>query len=108
MQRLELSAQGDLASARDAIGAAALLDLQRLDPSPSLQAREGSVERAGFKLGSAERGDIFHHGVAMLGTARQAGQDQQRWGRYAPQLVLFFIYRRGSPALVRLTLYSIN
>jgi len=69
MQRLELGAQGDLSCARDAIRATAILSGERLDPAPSLQTCQGSVERAGFELRSAERGDIFHHGIAMLGVS---------------------------------------
>jgi hypothetical protein len=77
MQRLELGAERDFARTRDAIRAAAIRGFERFDPASSLQACQGSVERAGFKLCSAELGNIFHHGIAMLGAARQTGQDQQ-------------------------------
>ena len=44
----------------------------------------------------------------MLGTVRQAGQDQERRVREAPQVKLFFVHRRFSPWFYFFTLHSIN
>ena len=108
MERLELLTQYGFASPRDAIGAAALLGGERLDPAASLETCQGGIERTGFKLRSAELGNIFHHGIAMLGTVRQAGQDQERRVREAPQVKLLFVHRRFSPWFYFFTLHSIN
>src|SRR5260370_19222120 len=107
VQRLELLAQRSLSRPRDAIGAAALLGFQRLNPAPSLQSRQRGIERTGFEPGSAELGNIFHHSVAMLWAIRQAGQDQQRRIRKAPQVKLFFVHQRSSSWLCSFTLHSI-
>src|SRR5258707_15710758 len=107
VQRFELLAQHTFSCPCDAIGAAALLGFQRLNPAPSLQPCQRSIERAGLEPGSAELGNIFHHSVAMLWAIRQAGQDQQRRVRKAPQVKLFFVHQRSSSWLCSFTLHSI-
>jgi hypothetical protein len=51
---------------------------QRFDQSAFLQARQRAVERARPQAHVGEGRDVLHHGVAMLGAAGQAHQDEER------------------------------
>jgi hypothetical protein len=63
---------------RDAIGAAAIFGRERLDEALLLEAADGAVECAGAEARAAEDGDVFDHGVAVLGAVGEAGEDEER------------------------------
>lgn len=77
--RHELLLQRGDSSGGDAVGATTVLGLQRFDPAALLQAANRPIERAWFQMGAAEVLDIFHHGIAVLGTACQAREN--KYGR---------------------------
>jgi hypothetical protein len=62
----------------DLVGAAALGGGQRPDPAAALQPGQRPIQGARLHPDAAERGDVGHDRVAVLGPVGQAGQDQQR------------------------------
>ena len=73
------------------VGLTAIFRRDRLNPAGLLQTRDGAVERAWTEADTGELFNVLHHGVAVLGSFGQAGENQQ--------------VRVGHRRLLRITIY---
>jgi hypothetical protein len=76
-QPKQLLAQHGAASPSQAIGAAAVLRREGLDPTVVLQLRQGRIERTRPHMHPSEGLNILEHRVAMFRAIRQARQEQE-------------------------------
>src|ERR1700744_5100132 len=93
MQGGQLRSQDPQAVRGDAVGAAAFLGWERFDPALLLQTGDGSVERSGSQACTTKVGNVFDHGVSVLGTAGEAGQNEQRRVRVMAELRPYYVSR---------------
>ena len=77
MQGCQFGAEDEQAVRGNAVGAAAVLGWEWLDPALLFQPGNGSVKRSRAQAGSAQLNNVFDHGVSVLRAADETGEHEQ-------------------------------
>jgi hypothetical protein len=90
LQGGQFCAENARALSSNAIGPAAFLGWERLNPTLLFQASNRPIQRPRSQTGPAYARDIFNHGMAVLRSTGQARKDKQWRVRIVPESRVIF------------------